>query len=209
MQIPKQGLRHAATLLVRQRCQAIAADASAEDVGDALAQLARDLAALAGDMQAGPESAEWLLAEYAGTIDRLPHSFDRETTKIRAREIFERITARIPNVDPRDLFLVFVPEDRLSIAAPLAIDLVKRRLSVAFSEYEVSTAQEFESAVRDGLRHHRAGAVLWTSALERARWHVHLPETDRLRIIRGCHNPGIGADLAAWAHRLKVQNNAR
>jgi hypothetical protein len=209
LQIPKQGLRHAATLLIRQRCQAIAADASSEDVGDALAQLARDLVGLAGDMHAQPESHEWLFAEYAGTIDRLPHAFDRDATGKRVREILEGIAARKPNTEPRDLFLVFVPEDRLSIAAPLAIDLVKRRLSVAFSEYEVSTAREFESAIENGLTHHRAGAVLWTRALERANWHVHLPETDRLRVIRDCHHPDIGRELAAWAQRLKVQNSAK
>jgi hypothetical protein len=209
LQIPKQGLRHAATLLLRQRCQAIAADAGSEDVAGALEQLARDLVALAGDMHAGPESSEWLFAEYASTIDRLAHGFDRDAARTRAREIFEEIAARESNVEPRDLFLVFVPEDRLSIAAPLAIELVKRRLSVAFSEYEVSTAGELEWAIQHGLTHHRAGAVLWTNALQRATWHVHLPETDRLRVIHECHNPETGIDLAAWAHRLKVQNNAK
>ena len=209
MQIPKQGLRHAATLLIRQRCQAIAADAPLEHVIEALAQLARDLVALAGDMHAAPESADWLFAEYAGTIDHLPHGIDRDAMKQRGRAILDGIASGKPQIEPRDLFLVFVPEDRLSIAAPLAIDLVKRRVSVAFSQYEVTTAGEFDAAVQDGLTHHRAGAVLWTSAFERATRDVRLAESDRLRVIRECHNPEIGAELAAWARQLSVQNNTK
>jgi hypothetical protein len=207
LQIPKQGLRHAATLLVRQRCEAIAADAPAEHVGEALLQLARDLVALARDMHSPPESADWLFAEYAATIDRLPHAIDRDALKNRARKIVDEIVPAA--TQPRDLFLVFVPEDRLAVAAPLAIDLVKRRVSVAFSEYEVTTAEEFHAAVQNGLTHHRAGAVLWTSAFERARWDVRLPVTDRLRVIRECHHPEVAAELAAWARRFNVQNNAR
>ena len=208
MQIPKQGLRHAATLLIRQRCQAIAAGTPAEDVADALAQLARDLVALAGDMHAPPESADWLFAEYAGTIDLLPHAIDRDAIKQRGREILDGISGN-PHMEPRDLFLVFMSEDRLSIAAPLAIDLVKRGVSVAFSQYEVTTAEEFDAAVRSGLTHHRAGAVLWTSAFDRAKWDVHLPDTERLRVIRECHNPALGVELAAWGRHMNVQDNAK
>ncbi len=34
-----------------------------------------------------------------------------------------------PHIEPRDLFLIYVPEDRLPIAAPLAVELTKRRVS--------------------------------------------------------------------------------
>ena len=195
--------------MIRQRCQTIAADASADDVADALAQLARDIVALARDMHAEPESAEWLFAEYAGTIDHLPHAIDFDAIKERGHEILNGIAHGKSHEESRDLFLVFMPEDRLSLAAPLAIDLVKRRVSVAFSEYEVSTAEEFDAAVQNGLSRHRAGAVLWTRAFERASWHVHLLETDRFRVIRECHIPETGAQLAAWVRQINGPNNAK
>ena len=52
----------------------------------------------------------------------------------------------------RDLFLIYVPEDRLPLAAPLAIELTKRRVSVAFAGYEVATAAEFRRQWRTALR---------------------------------------------------------
>jgi hypothetical protein len=92
-------------------------------VAAALAALARDLAALADDMRAAPESAEWLLAEYARSVEQLPHAFDRAAARANASVILAGVAARRPAVETRDLFLVYVPEDRLSVAAPLAVEL--------------------------------------------------------------------------------------
>ena len=50
-----------------------------------------------------------------------------------------------PEAGRHDFFLIYVPEDRLSIAGPLAVELAKRRLSVAFSEYEVASRDELDS----------------------------------------------------------------
>jgi hypothetical protein len=169
-------------------------------VGESLARLACDLAALADDMRAAPESADWLLSEYKHTIERLPHTFDRAGARTKAEDILGRISARHPHVDSRDLFLVYVPEDRIPVAAPLAIELTKRRISIAFSEYEVESQGQLEAAIRHGLEYHRGGVVLCTKSFERAQWDI--PGTpDRLRIVRA-FAPSLTDELSDWARLL-------
>ena len=46
----------------------------------------------------------------------------------------------------------------------LAVELAKRRISVAFSEYEVESEPQLATALERGLHAHRAGAVLLTPA---------------------------------------------
>ena len=81
-----------------------------------------------------------------------------------ARAVLARVASRTPDIEPRDLFLIYVPEDRLPVAAPLAVELTKRRVSVAFADYEVATAQQLTEAVAHGLAHHRAAVVVFTQA---------------------------------------------
>ena len=192
---PPQGFRHAATLLITKRARAIPIDASAEMTRLALEHLASELVGLARDMRAPTGAAEWLTAELNLTIDRLPHQFDRPGAKNASAAIFGRL-AHAPETDARDLFLIYVPEDRLPVAAPLAIELTKRRVSVAFADYEVATPSEFAAAVARGAAVHRHGAVLRTSAFDRGGWELP-PETDRLRIIRDADRSHADA-LAAW-----------
>jgi hypothetical protein len=154
-------------------------------------------------MRVEPESSEWLRAEFEGSLDRLP-GVDRDAITRHAADIFNGMPASRPAPPPCDLFLVYVPHDRLPVAAPLAIDLVKRRVSVAFSEYEVSTPAECDAAIRHGLSRHRGGAILWTSAFERANGHLQLPETERIQVVRDFGAREIAAELAVWARRLKV-----
>ncbi len=203
MFIPPQGFRHAAALLLTRGCRSVPAGASRESVAEALARLARDLAALADDMRAAPESAGWMLAEYSRMVEQMPHDFDRVAANAIAATILARVPARIPIVEPCDLFLVYVPEDRLPVAALLAVELTKRRVSVALSEYEVSSQEQLMAAVQHGLDHHRAGVVLWTAAFERTRWELQLSDTNRLRVLRYV-DPEATAALAEWARRLKL-----
>lgn len=207
--VPAQGFRHAATLLLTNSARAIPADASSETAGRALERLAHELVALAGDTRAPAEASEWLIEEFNTTIDRLPQVFDREATKSAGAAILARIASRAPQIEPRDLFLVYVPEDRLPIAAPLAVELTKRRVSVAFADYEVATAPQLDAAIAHGLENHRGGVLLWTSAFERAYWQPYVPEHDRFRILRQPESPSTVADLTEWAHHLRVQNLAK
>jgi len=202
MFIPPQGFRHAATLLLTNSARAIAVDASPETMHAAIERLAHELVALAGDTRASADASDWLIAELNTTIDRLPQSFDRAAAKTAAAAVLAVVASRTPDIEPRDLFLIYVPEDRLAVAAPLAVELTKRRVSVAFAGYEVATAQQVSAAIAHGLAHHRGGVILLTQAFERAEW-PHLPlASDRLRIVRQPDVPSLVADLAAWAKRL-------
>src|SRR5262245_23010962 len=147
MFIPTQGFRHAALLLMTRTCRAIPAGATPETIAAALVRLAHDLVALADDMHAKPESAEWMLAEYNRTLSQLPHAFDRNAVRAGAEAILSQISSRRRVVQSRDLFLVYLAEDRLPVAAPLAIELTKRRITVAIADYEVATGEQFVEAI--------------------------------------------------------------
>jgi hypothetical protein len=203
MHIPPQGFRHAARLLLSGRVRQVPPNAPELAVVGALEQLARDLVALSDDMHAHPDALEWLRLEFTRTVDGLPHRFDRARVKAAAAAILAGAAARRTPVERRDLFLVYVPEDRLPVAAPLAIELTKRRVSVAFSEYEVESADELEATVLRGLEHHLAGAVLWTSAFARTGWSPTLPDDERLRIIRPSDTLSTMNELAAFVRRAR------
>jgi hypothetical protein len=207
MIVPPQGFRHAVALLIDKSARAIAADASAEDTSEALVRLAHDLVALAHDMRAVPEYEDWLRSEYVRTAARLPQRFDRMSVAAKGAAILTGCTMRTA-IESRDLFLVYLPEDRLPIAAPLAVELAKRRVSVAFSDYEIATKEQLIAAVEHGLAHHRAGAILWSTAFERARWNVSIPDSDRLYIVR---QPDLAAaaTLTEFARRQSVRNPAK
>lgn len=199
---PPQGFRHSAVLLIAKEARAIPIDASAEMMRLVLERLALELVSLAGDMRSPTGASEWLIAEFNSAIDRLPQQFDRSGAKGAGAAIFARLTPAA-EVVARDLFLIYVPEDRLPIAAPLAIELTKRRLSVAFADYEVATASEFAGAVARGAAVHRRGAVLRTAAFDRGGWEVPA-ETDRLRIIRDADHHSSADVLAAWVRQSTV-----
>jgi hypothetical protein len=202
MFVPSQGFRHAATLLLTNRARAIPSDASSETVREMIALLAHELVALADDTRAPGEAAAWLTAELNATIDRLPQSFDRPAAKAEAAAVLARVALREPPVEPRDVFLVYVPEDRLSIAAPLAVELTKRRVSVAFANYEVATVEELRAAVTHGLGHHGGGVILQTTAFDRGHWPP-LPPNRRLQFVKDPAGSSV-SDLAAWANRLRL-----
>ena len=178
MFIPPQGFRHAVDLLltngIRKNQPAL--------------ELAEELVALAGDMKARAEAAGWVAAEYERLIG----------CKFPDPELLGQIGQRRAETAPRDFFLIYVPEDRLSVAGPLAVELAKRRISVAFSEYEVASSDELEAAVERGLARNRAGALLVTPEFERKTWRQE-PDHPRLLILRDVSRPGVIADqLAAW-----------
>lgn len=206
MSLVPQGFRHAATLLLTNGVRAIPAEASSEVVHTSLERLAQELVALAEDMRAPAVAADWLVTEFNHTIDRLPQSFDRGTAKSTGASILGRVSSLPRPLHTRDLFLIYVPEDRLPVAAPLAVELSKRRVSVALAEYEVTTAPEFATALAHGLVNHRGGIVLWTSAFERAHLQISPPGHDRIRILRQYGLPATIADLADWVKALRVSN---
>jgi hypothetical protein len=203
MFIPSQGFRHAAALLLASSARAIPAAASPALIRAAFERLARDLVALADDMRAPAEASTWLIAELNATIDRLPQPFDRDQAKAAGTAVLARVAVRTPGVEPRDLFLIYVPEDRLPIAAPLAIDLTKRRVSVAFAEFEVATTEQYTEAVARGLAHHGGGVVLCTRAFERVQSQPGRSTSNRIRLLRHPENPSAVSDLAAWANQLR------
>ena len=162
------GLRHAATLLLTNRIRSIPVDGPDDAIADALKQLADEVVALARDMHAHPDEVAWLTAAFDSAVDRLPRQFDVDRVKAHGRLSIARLRQPQPPTAPRDLFLIYVPADRLPIAAPLAIELTKRRVSVAFSEYEVASPDELAQALQRGLREHRGGVVLQTPAFNQA-----------------------------------------
>ena len=203
MTIPAQGFRHAATLLLTNSARAIPSDASAETVRGDLARLAHELVSLAEDMRAPADTAAWLTAELNATIDRMPQTFDRDGAKTAAAAVLERVGSRALHIDRLDLFLIYVPEDRLSVAGPLAVELTKQRVSVAFAEYEVRTADEFSAAVAQGLARHGGGVILQTRAADRSTWPPLAPD-HRIRVVRTPLPDSVVSDLAAWANRLRL-----
>jgi hypothetical protein len=202
---PPQGFRHAVALLVNQWSRTIPANASSEDVAAAVSELARELVALAGDMRASAETAQWLLIEFTRTLDRLPQSFDRQAAMAGGTAILSEATTRHTPVDRRDLFITYAPEDRLPIAAPLAVELTKRRISIAFADYEVSSSEELTSAIRRGLDEHRGGAVLWTPAFARFDVLPPTPEDDRLRVVQPHELATAATLLTGWVRQLRVR----
>jgi hypothetical protein len=204
--IPAQGFRHAATLLLTNSVRAIPANASPETTSTALNRLAHELVALADDTRAPAEASAWLIAEINTAIDRLPQSFDRDAAKADAAVVLAHVASRAPHIEARDLFLLYVPEDRLPVAAPLAVELTKRRVSVAFAEYEVATAEELTAAVAHGLTHHRGGVVLRTTAFDRAQWPA-LPASERLLILRDPAAVSSFIDLVDWVSRLRLSKS--
>jgi hypothetical protein len=205
MFIPSQGLRHAATLLLTNGARGIPVSASQQTIAAALERLANDLVGLADDTRAPAEAADWLIAELHTTIDRLPQSFDREDAKAACAAVLARVASRTPGIEPRDLFLVYVPEDRLPVAAPLAVELAKRRVSVAFADFEIATAQQFTEAIAHGLACHRGGVVLCTRAFERMHSQPPASANDRIRILRRPDSEGAVSDLAAWVNQLRAK----
>jgi hypothetical protein len=201
--VPAQGFRHAATLFLTNSARAIPADASPEETRRALERLAHGLVSLADDMRVAADASEWVVAEFNATIERLPHSLDREGAKSAGAAILASIGTRARQVPARDLFLIYAPPDRLPLAAPLAIELEKRRVSVAFAGYEVASAAEFSTAMAHGLAHHRGGVVLWTGSFERAHHPAPL-ESDRVRVLRQIDLGPTVTDLAEWARVLRV-----
>ena len=206
MFIPAHGFRHAATLLLTNSARAIPADASPETTSTAVNRLAHELVALADDTHAPAEASAWLIAEINTVIDRLPQSFDRHAAKADAAAVLARVASRAPHSEPRDLFLIYVPEDRLPVAAPLAVELTKRRVSVAFAEYEVATAEQLVAAIAHGLAHHRGGVVLRTKAFDRGQCPP-IPENDRVRILRDSPAIPTVIDLVGWVNRLRLSKS--
>ncbi len=162
------GLRHAATLLLTNRLRSLPADDTSDSITEALKQLSDELVALARDMRAPADEAAWLTEAFDAAIARIPLRFDVEGVRAHSRVSLARIRETGLSSEPRDLFLIYVPADRLPVAAPLAIELTKRRVSVAFSEYEVASNDDLARALRRGLDQHRVGALLRTPAFDRA-----------------------------------------
>jgi hypothetical protein len=185
--IPSQGFRHAVDLLLKNGIRA----------SKTPRQLAEDVAGLADDMKAPQQAAEWVAAEFERLLG---HEFP-------IREILARIGRNRAMGHPRDLFLIYVPEDRLSIAGPLAVELAKRRVSVAFSEYEVASREELDDAVERGLAHNQAGVLLVTPEFERKPWR-HEPGNPRLLLLRNTARPAVVAEqLVTWFSSKQFSRN--
>jgi hypothetical protein len=176
--IPPQGFRHAVDLLLKNGARSVPLDAE---------RLSRDLVALGDDMNASPGFAGWVIAEYERVL--------RQPAPALLGQIGRRFS---PVPERRDVFLIYVPEDRLPLAAPLAVELAKRRVGVAFSEYEVESEAQLASALARGLSLNRAGLVLVTPDFRRRTLPEPAPDP-RLKILAQAASPAAQADqLAAW-----------
>jgi hypothetical protein len=185
--IPPQGFRHAVDLFLKNTHRKGLADPQAT----ALA-----LIALGIDMKAPVAYAPWVIAEFERVLGQA------------APPVLHGFGSRAAAVDDhRDLFLVYVPEDRLPVAAPLAVELVKRRVTVAFSEYEIDTAEGLEQALARGPAAHRAGVVLATpSFLKRG---LSAPvEGPHLKLLTSSPAPARDAELLQrWLSKTNTTSN--
>jgi hypothetical protein len=209
MFIPSQGLRHAATLLLINGVRTIPTGSSPESICSALGRLADEMTALADDMRAPAAAAHWLIAEFHATIDRLPCSFDRQRAKMAAASVIARVGSRTADTEPRDVFLIYAPEDRLPLAAPLAVALMKRRVSVAFAEYEAATPAQFGAALELGMLRHLGGVILWADMFEGAQPEPRALPCGRLRILRRLDGDPNVPELMAWVVKLRAERVAK
>jgi hypothetical protein len=201
--VPPQGFRHAATLLLTKRARAIAAEPSADAIDAAVERLAHELVALARDMRAPAGASHWLIGELDAIVDRLPQAFDRERSRSLAAAILAGTGTRRRHVEPCDVFLVYLPEDRLPIAAPLAIELSKRRVSVAFAAYEVTAPAQTAAALADGLAQHRGGILLATPAFRRSHAGYCVPALPRIRVLSDPQHQGTMPELLEYVDSLR------
>ncbi len=206
------GYRHAVTLLLAHGLRGLPPDGSPALLGEVITRLARDLVALADDMRALPEEAGWTAQEFRSAVDRAAHLFSHradgdlahsiDNARTRGVEILSAVGAHRAPDTGRDLFLMYVPEDRIPIAAPLAVELTKRRFTVAFSDYEVDTLDQFHERSGRGLERHTAGLFLETRNIGRRGWKMP-PSTDRFRIVRP-GSPESSVDrICVWINDLK------
>jgi hypothetical protein len=206
--VPSQGFRHAASLLLTNNLRMLPHDGSPALVAEVLTQLARDLVALAEDTRASVDARDWVINEYTGALDRVLQAFSHradadflrlfDDVRGRAVEILADIGTHSPaDIEPRDLFVMYVPEDRLPIAAPLAIELTKRRFTVAFSEYEISSIEQMTEGLDRGAGRHRAGILLVTPEFLRKGWPIPAV-TDRFRNVTPVNAVAAADELAVW-----------
>lgn len=210
--MPSQGFRHAATLLMSSTLRRLPHDGSPALVAEVLIQIARDLVALADDTRASAEVRDWTMSEYTRALDRVRQSFSHrcdadfpqvlEATRERAMEILAGIATQTPaDIDRRDVFIMYVAEDRLPVAAPLAIELTKRRFTVAFSEYEIATIEQMTAGLDAGASRHRAGILVVTPEFLRKGWPMP-PESERFRVVTPASAVAAANELAEWLRAL-------
>ena len=142
MFVPAQGFRHAATLLLTNG--APSDSRRCVTGGDALR--ARTACARAGcpcRRHARPRPKHRVAHRRIHRNDR-SHAADvrsRCGAKSARRGDPGAHRRRAPaDSEARDLFLIYVPEDRLPLLRPSPSSWIKRRVSVAFADYEVATA---------------------------------------------------------------------
>jgi hypothetical protein len=214
MHLPSQGFRHAATLLLSNGIRTLPHDGSPALIAEVLIQLARELVALAVDTRASADAREWTTSEYCNALDRVVQTFSHrsdadftllfQSIQVRGIELLDDLGKHQgTDIEPRDLFMMYVPEDRLPIAAPLAIELTKRRFTVAFSDFEIATSEQMNERLEYGACHHRAGILLVTSAFLRRAWRVP-QETDRFRLVKPADRLAIPDGLAKWLAASRV-----
>jgi hypothetical protein len=181
--IPPQGFRHAVDLLLKNGSRSGGLDTD---------RVARDLLALSDDMKARPEFAEWTMAEFERVL-RTP-----------APAILRGVGQTHRVTELRDLFIVYVPEDRLPMAAPLAVELAKRGLQVGFSEFEVESQEQLERAMTDGLFTSRVGVLFITPDFLRRGLRAPA-EHDRLKVIGQMTSAIRPAEvIARWVSTFKT-----
>jgi hypothetical protein len=205
--MPSQGFRHAAALLMSNSLRRVPHDGSPALVAEVLMQLAHDLVALSDDTRASVEVRDWTINQYTGSLDRVRHAFSHpddadflrllEVTRVRAIDILADVGQHSVERAPHDVFVMYVPEDRLPVAAPLAVELTKRGFTVAFSDYEIATIEQMAERVESGVSRHRAGILLVTPEFLRKGWGTP-PENERLRVVKPASAFAAANELAVW-----------
>jgi hypothetical protein len=206
--LSSHGFRHAALLLISGRIRALPRDGSPALVTELLMELARELVALAVDMRAPADVRQWAIGQYASALDGVLPIFSGRpdadfahlihAVQERGTEVLAHLGSELDaDLAPRDLFMIYVPEDRLPVAAPIAVELAKRRFTIAFSDFEIESADAMARRHAAGMGIHRAGTLLVTSSFLRRGWQAP-PESDSFRLVRPVSLDGAVEELANW-----------
>src|SRR4029079_821284 len=156
--------------------------------------IARDLIALGIDMRAPADYRAWVESEFERRLG---------VSATQALQCFGYVGT---DAVPKDVFLVYAPEDRLPRAAPLAVELTKRGISVAFSDFEAASREELDAAIDRGLRLHREGAVFVTPEFGRRQMQAPA-ESPRLRLLDGS-SPAVRIAESWAAHLQSITDGA-
>jgi len=182
-EVPPSGFRHAFDLLVTNGARKLRFDASQDALSEGVVQLAAGVVQLSKDMRASPGWRDWIIVEFDRLLEsRIP---DAVLARVRsqAHALLGSIGSEPAPARPCDVFVAYVPEDRLPLAAPLAVELSKRGARVGFADFEFEDVEQLKAAVGRGLSAGAPGVLILSPNFDRRIDRSAFFPPDRLLIV--------------------------